>query len=487
MLKHLIYLLFIIFIFFACKKDIGQVNIGNYPNDIGKLITTKCATAGCHNDKSYKAAASLNLSSWNKLFEGGAGGSAVIPYNSKFSYLCSFINTYPDLGLMAQPTMPINAPPMSQEEVKKIKDWVDAGAPNIDGEVMWASNPNRKKIYIVNQGCDVVTVIDAESQLPMRYIEVGNKAGPDTPHSVRVSPDGQYWYVIFINNNIMQKFRCSDDSYVGDIPLSPKAAGTNLTVDGFDWNTMVITSDSKKAFCVSWTQNGRVAAVDLVNRKLLHYLPNLNYPHGIVLNANEDTLYVTSQTGNYVNEIDTALSSLSEYSLEEFQPINYNSSLDIHEILLTTNGQDLIVSCQKTNELRKFNIRTHQVTTINCGFYPQEIVYSATTNQYFVSCPYDTIIFPGSRGVIARYDAQFSAQPTYIRVGFQPHGIGVDDQNKILYVASRNLLVSGPVPHHTNACGSRNGFMNLIDMQSLNVLSKKYELSSDPYYIFARP
>jgi hypothetical protein len=39
---------------------------------------------------------------------------------------------------------------------------------------MWSDNPNRKKYYVLNQGCDVVTVFDAETQLPMRYITVGN-------------------------------------------------------------------------------------------------------------------------------------------------------------------------------------------------------------------------------------------------------------------------------------------------------------------------
>ena len=125
MLKNWIYFTSIVFIFLSCRKDIGLVNIGNYPNDIGKLITANCATSGCHNDKSYKAAANLNLTTWNDLFTGSNGGSAVIPFSSKFSFLCNFINTYPDLGLTSQPTMPINKPPLSKDEVKKIMDWVD--------------------------------------------------------------------------------------------------------------------------------------------------------------------------------------------------------------------------------------------------------------------------------------------------------------------------------------------------------------------------
>jgi DNA-binding beta-propeller fold protein YncE len=485
MLKHSIYFFLIALIFISCRKDVGEVNFGDYPNDIGKIIVTNCAISGCHNDQSYKAAASLNLSTWEKLFQGSGNGSAIIPYSSKFSFLCSFINTYSDLGPSAEPVMPLNDDPLSYDEVKLVIDWINSGAPDLNGNIKWADDPLRKKLYVVNQGCDVVTVIDAVSQLPMRYIDVGNKPGSDVPHSVRVSPDGQYWYVIFINNNIMQKYRCSDDSYVGDIPLSPKAAGQSATIDGFDWNTMTISKDSKRAYCVSWVQNGRVAAVDLVNRKLLHFLPNFTYPHGIVLNDAEDSIYVGAQTGNYLSVIDTGFTTKYECALEA-APVSYTTSLDIHDVILSHDKQEIIVTCQNSNEVRKLNLSTRQITAINTGIQPQEIVYSPSTHQYFVSCPYDATTFPNSLGMVMKFNEQFTAS-TNIQVGYQPHGIGVDESKKVLYVLSRNLSTTGPAPHHTNACGGRNGFLNIIDMNTLKVLPKKYELSSDPYFVFARP
>ncbi|MGE0567480.1 MAG: YncE family protein [Bacteroidia bacterium] len=485
-MRNLLFLIFII-ILTSCKKDVGKVNFGDYPNEIGLIMTTKCAVSGCHNNESYKGAASLNLSTWQDLFKGSSNGLSVIPFNSKFSYLCYYINTYPELGTVNEPTMPINGKALTKDEVKLFFDWIDRGAPDGNGNVMWADNPNLKKLYVVNQGCDVVTVIDSETQLPIRYIEVGNKPGaPDTPHSLRVSPDGKYWYVVFINNNIMQKYRCSDDSYVGDIPLSPKAAGINPSVDGFDWNTLIISDDGTKAYAVSWTQSGRVAAVDLENRKLLHYLPNLNYPHGVALNATNDTLYVTAQTGNYISAIDTGFTVKNDYSLEPSQPVSQLSSLDIHDIILTPDGNNLIVTCQKTNDMRKFNLQTHQVSIAQTGAYPQEIAYSKNTNQYFASCPYDSTMFPGTMGLISKTDADFTSV-SHLPVGFQPHGIGVDENKNLLYVVSRNLQTNGPAPHHTSQCGNRNGFINFIDIPSWKLLSKKYELSADPYFVFSRP
>lgn len=462
------------------------MNYGDYPADVGYIIANNCAVSGCHNSSSYLAANGYNLGSWKSMFLGSGSGSPVIPYNSKFSSFCYFINTYPDLGSQNKPTMPLNKDVLSYADVKLIKDWIDKGAPDVNGNVMWADNPKRKKLYAVNQGCDVVTVFDSETQLPIRFIEVGNKPGSDTPHHLRVSPDGNYWYVIFINNNIMQKFRCSDDRYVGDIPLTPLAANTGSENDQ-EWNTFIITKDGKRAYCASLTNNGRISAVDLENRKLIHYSKSLYYPHGIALNASEDKVFVTSQTGNFITEIDTAFTDPLSISLQPGQDVNYGSSLDPHDVILSPDDKHLLITCQKSNEVRVLNIETKTVeAVISTGVYPQEITYSHSSNEYFVTCTEDQLTFPGAYGVVTRIKGNdYSA--TSIKCGFQPHGIAVDETKKLIYVLSRNISSSGPLPHHTSQCSGRNGFVNFIDLNTFTLLSKRYEMSVDPYFIFARP
>ncbi len=482
--------IFIIFIFISCKKDVGKINYGDYPADVGKIIANSCATAGCHNGVSYLSSAGLNLQSWVSMFGGSNSGSSVIPYNSKFSNLCYYINTYSELGVQNVPTMPLNKNPLSKEQVQLINNWIDAGAPDVNGNVMWADNSSRKKMYATNQGCDVVTVFDAETQLPMRYISVGNKGSIESPHQVRVSPDGQYWYVNFINNNILQKYRCSDDSYVGDIPLTPVAAGTStdiLNADAYNWNTFTISNDSKRAYCVSYQNSGKVCAVDLENRKLKYFIGGLTNPHGIVLSLDNTKFYVTAQSGNYITEFDTAFSSYTKYSLTNDAPIDYANPLFIHDIIQAPNPNEIAVVCQLTNQIIIFNTLTHSViATIATGMLPQEIIYSQKSNSYFVTCQDDSLLFPKSHGVVTKINASnFAVQN--VACGFQPHGIAVDDAKNLIYVLSRNVTDDGPVPHHSSACGGRNGFVNFIDLNTFKVLQKKYELSADPYFIAPRP
>ncbi len=463
------------------------MQFGDYPNEIGSIVKNKCAVSGCHNTASYKAAGNFNLESWSAMFGGSSSGSPLIPFNSKFSSLCYFVNTYPDLGTQNLPIMPLNGTPLSHDEVSIIKNWIDNGAPDNKGNIRWADDPKRKKLYAVNQGCDVVTVLDSETQLPIRYIHVGNLASGNTPHHLKISPDGAYWYVVFIKSNIMQKFRCSDDTYIGDIPLTKVADGssTDPLDDAQNWNTFVITKNGKIAYCVSWP-DGKIAAVDLENRKLIHSLGGQGVPHGIVLNATEDKIYLASQTGNFITQLDTSFTNPKEIILET-GPKNAMSSLDPHDMILAPNQQDILITCQTSNEIRVFNIPTNSVTLVlKAGEYPQEIVYSKGTHEFFVTCTNDTKMFPNSNGVIMRIkDGGYGIDA--VACGFQPHGLAVDENKKLLYVLSRNISANGPLPHHTSQCSGRNGFVSFIDLNTFKVLPKRYELSVDPYFIYSRP
>lgn len=149
----------------------------NFPPEIGKIITTKCATAGCHNAASYQTSGGgLLLDSWQHLFDGGNTGAVIVPFSAENSSLLYFTNTHEDLGPIPpdEMKMPLNSPPLSREEYMTLRDWVMAGAPDKNGNIPFASNAaTRQKVYVLHQGCDYVSVIDAEKNVVMRCIPVG--------------------------------------------------------------------------------------------------------------------------------------------------------------------------------------------------------------------------------------------------------------------------------------------------------------------------
>jgi len=493
-MKSFCYLLFVSFLvthFISCKSDKGTPQYGGFPADVGKIMVNKCAVSGCHNAQSSGACANLALDSWSDMFLGSSNGPVIIPYRTDFSPLLFFTNTFGDLdqGISIVPIMPYNAPPLSRAEMITLNNWITNGAPNNTGFVEFSNNPNRRKWYVTNQGCDVVCTFDEQAELTMRYINVGVTPAIEAPHQVKVSPDGQYWYVVFYAaGTVVQKFRTSDDSYVGDIYLGPAL-----------WSNLAISSDSKTGFVVNWNSPGSVFYLDLINLKILAEYQGANlftYPHGTVINSATHTLYITAQYGNFIYKIDITnplAPNIGQVSLngQPPNPQHNSSSPDPHEIAFSPDSSRYYVTCQNTNDVKVFSASNDSmIADIATGYYPQEmsVSYLSSTPYIFVSCQEDTVSFPGKRGSVSviNYNNNTLACKN-IFTGWQPHGIAVDDYTGQVLVANRNVNPTGPAPHHQNSCGGRNGYVTFINVSNLSCnYNHQVEVSADPYSVAFR-
>jgi DNA-binding beta-propeller fold protein YncE len=474
-------IVFISLLFSTCTYEKAVPDYKQYPAAVGKIMFTQCAVSGCHNAASKDAAGGLNLESWDKLFEGGRNSACVIPFRSDYSTFHYYINTFSDIGVTLKPTMPYNRAALSKEHVLLLKNWIDRGAPAADGTIKFADNVARKKFYVVNQGCDVVTVFDSETKLPMRYISIGASPSPESPHMIRVSPDGQFWYVIFLASPYIEKYRTSDDSFVGRVNIG----------NGY-WNSFCISSNSQMAYIIDLNgPTGKIASVDL-NTMTATINIGWNFPHGSALNNANDTLYVTQQV-NSSKLYKIPVADFGEYSEVNLFSALPAQALNPHEIRFTPDGAKYFVTCQGTSEVRVFATGTDQLLAIiPVGAMPSEMSFSTSTNYVFVTCTEDVSSFPGKRGSIAVIDYTTNSLVATLYSGHQPHGIEVDDAKNQVYVVNRNFTNDGPAPHHSSECGGRNGNVSFIDMRTLTMLTnisggiKKVEIAVDPYSVSVR-
>lgn len=492
-MKKPLALIFLVSLFSSCAydhvKEISTNDTG-YPSDVDKIMRTSCAVSGCHNEVSKDAAAGLDLSTWEAMFRGTNNGAVTIPYRADFSTLCFFTNTDSTLGLISLPTMPINGTPLTREQYLTLRDWINAGAPDKGGKVRFSDNPSRSKFYVVNQGCDVTYVFDANEKVAMRIIDVGQTAGatpPESPHNIKVTPDGKYWVVIFLNADIVQVFSTETDQLVKTIPIGDGVAG--------GWNTVVVSKDSKKCYVVDYN-GGRVAFVDLEagTSSTKGPFPITGNPqpnlHGVALNKGDDTLYVTCEQISRILKIPiNDVINYEDININPPGPDFLPFPMRPHEVVFSPDYSRYFITCQDTNvnQVRVFNTSNNQlIKSIPVGRLPLEFAISASRNVLFVTNTEDDF-FPGTKGSISAIDMNTLAEIKKIRVGWQPHGIAVHEQKGLVYVANRNIS-GGVAPHHAAACAGKNGSLNIIYLNTLETDPDfRPEVSVDPYAIGVRP
>jgi len=472
----LLKLLLAAILFSSCTHEQYQAPPSTgYPDNVAKIINTRCAVSGCHNAASYSNAGGLLLDQWSDLFNGGNNGASIVPFSAENSPLLYFINVHEDLGPVAQPTMPYMSTPLSEDEYLTIKNWVSTGAPDKNGNIAFAANAGaRQKIYVTMQGCDLIAVIDAEQKVVMRYIAVGKTPAIENPHCVRVSNDGKFAYVSFLGGEYIQKISTETDEVIGECQV-----GTG------SWNVFLLSPDGKKMILSNWQPqpNGGVVMINTETMQVINQYPGvLHYPHGIVSDASFNTFYITAQYGNVVYKLTLSPFNFKQVTIDGDPATLSSGKRDPHEILMVPDRSRYFLTCEYSNEIRVIDAKADTlIKVIPVGIKPQEMAISSKRPYIFVTCMEDNSSNAGFKGSVyainyntyeaTRIDGQF----------YQPHGIAVDDQNGTFYVISRNASTDGPAPHHSSSCAGRNGYYHVYDLNTFQKLPKRYEVTVEPY------
>ena len=480
--------------FAGCRK-VRLDDHGGYPEEVAEILITSCATVGCHDDNSYEKEGRLSLASWDAAFQGSRAGAAIVPYRVDQSYLSFFMNTYDDLGIVQEPTMPLNGPALSREEVTTIQSWIANGAPSADGAIKFSDNPDRSKIYIANQGCDQLAVMDRDTRVVMRYIDMG--VDPfliESPHYLKLSPDKRYLYAVFLTaNNYIEKYDTRTDEFVSRAEIGPGS-----------WNTFAMSPDGRYAYTIDLEGNPigntdrHVSVIDLDAMEQVNFysVGSGANPHGSYFSSHTNALYVTEQEGNtlykfsYTNDLTTP-ESFDVIDLVQTNPdLGSRGRLGPHEVFFTGPDQ-YAVTCQYADQIRFYSASNDELLgTLSVGSFPSEMDTWDNGSMLFVTCMEDTLLNQGNalkRGSVAIIDYNTRTLLKEVYTGYQPHGIYVDETANLVWVGNRNANADGPAPHHTTDCGGRNGYLTAIDLGTLDLLADfRHELSVDPYSVVVK-
>ena len=468
---------FTIILAYSCKHKVNintpAVTNSNFPTDVANIFITKCAVSGCHNAISYSGAGGLRLDTWENLFNGGSNGAVVVPYSADFSSLLYFINTDENIGIVAEPTMPINNTPLSLDEYNTIKKWIASGAPNINGDIPFANKKDsRQKIYTVQQECDVMAVIDAEKNVVMRYLQLGKEAYPESMSDIRFSPNGNYLYLCYWYSPYIQKIDVRRDTVVAELNM-----GNSF------WSTMNISRDGSKII-VSNEDDNSIKVINTTSMKeIASYTFDMVRPRSVITDPSFNVIYASSRLGNTIYKITN--NTLKKISLDGNTISTRASSTSPNpwSLYMAPNNNRYFVTCAQTNEVKVMDAKADTlIKSIPVGIKPQEMAIDPTNKYLFVTCMDDPSKALKSKGSV--YVINYETLEVVKRIEdkmFEPYGLSVDEKNGLLYVFSKNLTADGPAPHHGSPCNGRNGFYNIFDINTLLPNSnKRYEILVNP-------
>jgi len=459
---------FITVIFQSCEQDFVSTPTAatdQFPDEVSALFNTPytssnitCNTPSCH--ASENSASGLNLQSWNSTLNGSSNGTMVVPYNGFWSHMISVINSDTNYAPVTTVTLP-EFHKLDSPKVALIMNWINEGAKNKDGQVAFSNVSNSEKGFITNQAADLVAVIRQNEKQVIRLIPVGGSGILDAPHYVKLSPDMKYYYVSLIQEGYVEKYDVTNYALLGRMQAGQSPAHIEISPDGlYGYITNFESSGS-----VTTTRKFNTTTMQVTD---IFSETRMKGPHGMALTSDGNTLYVTSEIGEYIFKISTNnfYASDTTYIKEPIDPTvppsgNGTSNFRPYQVLLSPDESLLFVSCRGSSQVRVYN--SSDLTQVNSislgsGSFPLLMKFTNDGNYLFVCNRNNNTVSIINR---SNYNVQ-----TITGVGVQPHGVDFSADGRYAFIACETQ--SGFDGHHPTVGSKKSGVTRLIEIQGSN-------------------
>lgn len=448
--------------------DYDNIRTIVYSQHVQPLFDQRCATSGCHSSAS--ASAGLVLTSWENVFRGSEHGASVVPFRSRKSHLIFHVNRDNAVAPVADPSMPPDQP-LSAEEVRFLMRWIDEGARNNAGEVPFA-NPRKGKVYVTNQADDEVAVIDIESNLLMRMVQVGvldnSSTPPEAPHNITLDPLGQYYYINLIVANEIWKFRVQDDVLQAKLSLGSLRSPAQI----------VLTADGTTGFVSNFDLTGTNRGVQMFDPRTMQLTgeitdQRIRAVHGVQMTRSGREVWTTNEQSDNLAVIDIATRSVVD--IIKVDPTVPDLPIGAprfgpYQMVFSPDGRTAYVTCRYSNEVRVFDTASRTlIKVIPVGTSP--LILDITPDGRFVYVANrGTGAFP-SRSVSVIRTGDHSELMKIQDVGVEPHGVAVTKDGAFVYVACENVN-SPDSPHHPVEGLKNPGIVAVIDVGTNKVIKR---------------
>lgn len=465
LLRPATYLALAVFLLAGCELantldevDLATVTDIQYSTHVQPLLNKRCES--CHG--ATLAEAGLRLDSWDHLVSGSDFGQVILPFNSTASLITRM---HTEL-VGGQHSVQAGGDSLSQVEIEFLARWIDEGARNNQGQIPYADAS--ELIYVCNQDDATVSVIDTENNIVINTIDLTTYGFSETsrPHHAAVEPDGSFWYVTLIGDNIVAKFD-AENNLVGQVSFeTPGMLALHPLEDKLFVGRSLSALNPPRSIGVITRSDMTIELVDV-------FFPR---PHAMAVNGDGSFVYSASLAENELIRLD----------LEDMGVHFTSISGDPHSIVQHATSPEsalMFSSAQLTNQMLVFDVTDPDapalIDAISVADAPWHPVFSRDGEFVYVGnkdANSITVIF---------VDALVIREEITGNGISQPHGSATSTDGNFVYISNRNSDGTY-TPRHDFGDGRSPGTVVVIDTAT-NSIVKVLEVGEFATGIGARP
>ncbi len=419
--------------------------VPSYSADVQPIFDAKCVS--CHAASVRPVPqARLALDSWEQVMRGSAYGEVVIPFDADNSLILEMTTK----RVSSPHPSELEAASLSDEEIDKLRTWIEAGAPDDQGTVPFADA--RDLLFVCNQEDATVSIIDTERNIVIRLVDLtdyGLSSG-SKPHHVAVEPDGSYWYVSLIGDNRVVKFD-AEHRMVGMFVF--ETPGMLALDPASDW---LYVGRSLSALNPP-ASIGKIRRTDMTGELIPIVFPR---PHALTTSPDGRFVYTASLGQNQLITFDVAGDNVVFTAVDG--PLR---SFVQHAV--SPDGALLAGTAQLTNEILFFDLTQPAQPVWSWSI----AVNAAPWHPVFTRD--GRFVFAGNKdaNTVSRVSvANRRVEAIIVHEGIaDPHGAALSPDGSTLYISNRNTSGSY-VPRHDLGDNADDGTVVVIDVATGEVL-----------------
>lgn len=322
-----------------------------------------------------------------------------------------------------------------------------AGAASPAGATM----PPGPRLYVANQEAATVSIIDPAGDSLLTTVDLRELGFTEKskPHDTAVEPDGSYWYVTLIGENLVVKLD-RDNRVVGRAAMETPGLLSLDPASGRLWVTRSMSAVNAPS---------RVGLIDRATMELEEIDVFVPRPHGVAVGPGGEYVYVGGMEGNQLATIEAATGDVS------LTPLPPGVEPMVTDFAVSPDGSRIVVTDHMGNQALVFDAsdptRLKPLATVPVGAWPWDVHYTPDGREVWFGnqrANTVTVLDAGTWQVADVIEGEGLAMPS---------GIAISPDGRKVFVSNQNLQ-GGYTPEGSRPRGT--GTVVVIDRATREIL-----------------